>query len=100
MPCENGEELGLGMGALVKRYRENQRFTQQELTAAARISLGALRDLEQDRTRYPRWAAVVELAAVLAIGQTQHPELTRGAATIVRRPGSVSARVLEAGRLR
>ncbi len=77
MPGENKEKLRLGIGAVIKRYRENQRLTQPELAAAAGISLSVLRDLEQGRTRHPRWAAVEELAAVLGLGQAQRTELAR-----------------------
>lgn len=65
------------MGALIKRYREEQRVTQLELAEAAGMSVGALRDLEQGRTRSPRWGTLEELAAVLGLGQAQRAELTR-----------------------
>ena len=41
-----GNTLG-PMGALIKRYRQEQRVTQRELAEAAGMSAGALRDLEQ-----------------------------------------------------
>jgi len=73
----NGHVPWTGIGALIKRYREDQRVTQRELAAAAGISIGALRDLEQGRTRFPRWGTVEELAAVLGVGQVQRAELAR-----------------------
>jgi DNA-binding SARP family transcriptional activator/DNA-binding XRE family transcriptional regulator len=65
------------MGSLLKRYREDHGVTQRELAAAAGMSIGALRDLEQGRTRFPRWGIVEELAAVLGLGHAQRAELTR-----------------------
>jgi DNA-binding SARP family transcriptional activator len=51
--------------------------TQRELAAAAGMSLGALRDLEQGRTRFPRWGTVEKLAAVLCLGQAERAELAQ-----------------------
>jgi transcriptional regulator with XRE-family HTH domain len=65
------------MGSLIKRYREEHQVTQRELAAAAEMSIGALRDLEQGRTRFPRWGTVEELAAVLGLGQAERAELAR-----------------------
>ncbi|MBV9450410.1 MAG: helix-turn-helix domain-containing protein [Streptosporangiaceae bacterium] len=62
---------------MIKRYREEQRATQRELAAAAGMSVGALRDLEQGRTRSPRWGTVEELAAALSLDPAQRAELTR-----------------------
>jgi DNA-binding SARP family transcriptional activator/DNA-binding XRE family transcriptional regulator len=64
-----------GMGALIKGYREGRQATQRELAAAAGISLGALRDLEQGRSRSPRWGTVEQLAAVLGLDLAQRAEL-------------------------
>lgn len=66
-----------GMGYMLKRHRERAGLTQRELAAASGMSVGALRDLEQGRTRSPRWGIVEELAAVLGLGQTQRTELAR-----------------------
>jgi DNA-binding SARP family transcriptional activator/transcriptional regulator with XRE-family HTH domain len=70
------ENEGKPIGALVKRYREDQGVTQRELAAVAGMSVGALRDLEQGRTRSPRWGTLEELAAMLGLGQEQRAELT------------------------
>jgi DNA-binding SARP family transcriptional activator len=75
MAGENGEKPGIEMGALVKRYREDRGATQRGLAAAAGMSLGALRDLEQGRTRSPRWGTLEELTAVLGLGQAERAEL-------------------------
>ncbi len=63
------------MGSLIKRYRQAHGVTQRELAAAADLSIGTLRDLEQGRTRFPRWGMVERLAAVLALGHVQRAEL-------------------------
>jgi DNA-binding SARP family transcriptional activator/DNA-binding XRE family transcriptional regulator len=66
-----------GMGSLLKRYRQARGVTQRELAAAAGLSIGTLRDLEQGRTRFPRWGMVEGLATVLGLGQAQRAELTQ-----------------------
>jgi DNA-binding SARP family transcriptional activator/DNA-binding XRE family transcriptional regulator len=73
---DNGKSW-IRIGTLVKRYREEQRVTQRELAAAAGMSLGALRDLEQGRTLSPRWGSVEGLVAVLGLGQPQRAELAQ-----------------------
>jgi DNA-binding SARP family transcriptional activator/DNA-binding XRE family transcriptional regulator len=72
---ENGKTPRAGMGSLLKGYRENHGVTQRELAAAVGMSIGALRDLEQGRTRFPRWGIVEELAAALGLGHVQRAEL-------------------------
>jgi DNA-binding SARP family transcriptional activator/DNA-binding XRE family transcriptional regulator len=74
---ENARTPAQPMGVLIKRYREDQRATQRELAAAAGMSVGALRDLEQGRTRSPRWGSVEVLATVLGLDPAQRAELTR-----------------------
>src|SRR5581483_8056494 len=66
-----------GIGPLIKQYREARRVTQQELAAAAGISLGALRDLEQGRTRFPRWSTVEKAAEILEISRGERADLAR-----------------------
>jgi DNA-binding SARP family transcriptional activator/DNA-binding XRE family transcriptional regulator len=66
-----------GIGSLLKGYREDRGLTQRDLAAVAGMSIGALRDLEQGRTRFPRWGIVEELAAVLGLGHAQRAELTQ-----------------------
>lgn len=89
---ENGEKPECGIGALIKRHRQDQQETQRELAEAAGMSVGALRDLEQGRTRSPRWGTVEELAAALALDSDQRAELARACrsgdqARAPRRPG-------------
>jgi DNA-binding SARP family transcriptional activator/DNA-binding XRE family transcriptional regulator len=59
-----------GFGGLVRERRMSAGLTQRELASAAGVSIGALRDLEQGRTRCPRWGAVA--AIVAALGRDQH----------------------------
>jgi len=62
-------------GALVRERRVSAGLTQRELATAAGVSVGALRDLEQGRTRCPRWAAVAAITAVLGMDPHQRAEL-------------------------
>jgi transcriptional regulator with XRE-family HTH domain len=96
MTASNGDEPRDGIGALFKRFREEQRVTQRELAAAAAMSVGALRDLEQGRTVSPRWTTVEELAAVLGLGQAQRAELQ--VAFRASRRGTARRRERPAGR--
>jgi DNA-binding SARP family transcriptional activator/DNA-binding XRE family transcriptional regulator len=79
---------GIGIGSLIKQYREEHRITQRELAAAAGLSIGTLRDLEQERTRFPRWVTIEGLTAVLGLSQAERAELTRfrRAGEYARRP--------------
>ena len=63
------------IGSLVKRFREARGTTQRELAATARMSLGALRDLEQGRTCSPRWGIVEDIGASLHLSQHERAEL-------------------------
>jgi transcriptional regulator with XRE-family HTH domain len=68
---------GIGIGSLIKRYRTEHQITQRELAAAAGLSVGTLRDLEQERTRFPRWGTIERLTAVLGLSQIERAELAR-----------------------
>jgi DNA-binding SARP family transcriptional activator/DNA-binding XRE family transcriptional regulator len=65
----------LSVGVLIREHRVNAGFTQRELAAAASVSVGALRDLEQGRTRCPRWATVAAIASSLRMDQNHRAEL-------------------------
>lgn len=95
MTGEINGTAGIGMGSLLKKYRQAHGVTQRELATAAGLSIGALRDLEQGRTRFPRWGMVEDLAAVLGLGQAQRAELTRAWRTADARTGR---RSVERGR--
>lgn len=43
------------IGQDIRRYRKAAGQSQRQLADAAGLSLGALRDLEQGRTLWPRW---------------------------------------------
>src|SRR5260370_30784562 len=75
----------ISMGALIKQYRDLRGMTQRELADTAGISLGALRDLEQGRTLFPRWATLEDLAAALGPGKEQRPGLRGGSPGVTRR---------------
>ena len=64
------------MGALVRERRTSAGLTQQELSIVSGVSIGALRDLEQGRTRCPRWGTVSAVAAVLGMDSHHYAELT------------------------
>jgi DNA-binding SARP family transcriptional activator/transcriptional regulator with XRE-family HTH domain/tetratricopeptide (TPR) repeat protein len=53
------------LGASVRAHRLAIRLSQQDLARLAEISVGALRDLEQGRTRRPRESVLARLDAVL-----------------------------------
>jgi DNA-binding SARP family transcriptional activator/DNA-binding XRE family transcriptional regulator len=65
----------LGVGVLIREHRVHAGFTQRQLAAAASVSIGALRDLEQGRTRCPRWATVAAIASSLRMDQNHRAEL-------------------------
>jgi transcriptional regulator with XRE-family HTH domain len=60
-------------GSLIKRWRQARGLTQRELAAAAGVSLGTLRDLEQSRTTAPHSKLVAELTAQLGFAARQYP---------------------------
>jgi DNA-binding SARP family transcriptional activator/DNA-binding XRE family transcriptional regulator len=59
----------------VRERRVSAGLTQQELAAAAGMSIGALRDLEQGRTRCPRWGVVAAIVAALDLDRHQRSAL-------------------------
>ena len=59
--------LASGLGTVVRDRRRAAGLTQQQLAEAAGMSIGALRDLEQDRTAHPRRESVRRLRAVLGL---------------------------------
>jgi DNA-binding SARP family transcriptional activator/transcriptional regulator with XRE-family HTH domain len=57
-----------GVGAFIRDRRRAAGLTQVQLAEAAAVSVGMLRDLEQDRTARPRRAALQELYTALGLG--------------------------------
>ncbi|MEO3815628.1 BTAD domain-containing putative transcriptional regulator [Plantactinospora sp. B24E8] len=54
-------------GGLLRAHRRRTGMTQQELAARAGVSTGAIRDLEQGRTRSPKWGSVQAIATALGL---------------------------------
>jgi DNA-binding SARP family transcriptional activator/DNA-binding XRE family transcriptional regulator len=63
-----------GLGALIRERRRAAGLTQQQLAEAAAVSVGALRDLEQDRTTQPRQSSLMRLGAVLGLSADLPPD--------------------------
>lgn len=61
-------------GAVIRRNRKAHGLTQRQLADLAKISIGTLRDVEQGRTRSPRWRLAQRLIDALSIddGQLEH----------------------------
>src|SRR5262245_5233865 len=70
---------GSGIGELVRIRRRAAGLTQHALAGLAGVSVGALRDLEQGRTRRPRSSLVTRLADVLDLAPRQVEELAASA---------------------
>ena len=68
---------GSTFGELMRERRMSIELTQRELAAAAGVSIGALRDLEQGRTRCPRWGAVAAIASALRKDRHEQAELAK-----------------------
>src|SRR5215831_10295395 len=72
-----GRDRGAGMGALVRIRRRAAGLTQHELADLARVSVGAVRDLEQGRTHRPCRDSVARLAIVLGLDAARLQTLAR-----------------------
>lgn len=57
-----------GVSALIRERRRAAGLTQVQLAEAAAVSVGVLRDLEQDRTARPRRATLRRLCTALGLG--------------------------------
>jgi len=66
------------VGLLVRIRRRAAGLTQQELASLARVSVGAVRDLEQGRTRRPGRDSVIKLAEVLGLDAARLQALANG----------------------
>lgn len=79
------------MGQRIREQRNMADLNQRELAAAAGVSVGALRDLEQGRTLWPRWETVQALASALGLDfdQPDKPVISRHGAN----PRRLAARV-------
>ncbi len=82
-----------GFGALVRDRRRATGLTQQQLAVAAGVSVGALRDLEQDRTARPNRETAGRLRAALGLGPDQPGDRAgRGAGAGDRPAGDAGGR--------
>jgi DNA-binding SARP family transcriptional activator/DNA-binding XRE family transcriptional regulator len=79
----DGDDHGpAALAALLRGYRHDAGLTQHELARRAGLSVGAVRDLEQSRTRRPLPGSLTALAAALNLNPAQAEEL--GLAVTVR----------------
>ncbi|WP_179166725.1 BTAD domain-containing putative transcriptional regulator [Streptomyces sp. CB03238] len=85
----NGHQTQRELAYLVQDFRQRAGLTQDELAARARISLGGLRDIEQQRVVRPRGGTLRRLAAALDLSPVERQELLR-----VGRQGPVLAQDL------
>jgi transcriptional regulator with XRE-family HTH domain len=82
-------------GRSVGRPRDG--LSQRELAAQAGLSVGAVRDLEQGRTAWPREQSVLRLARALSLGQRERDELAAlraaaaGGRAVIKNCGSYTA---------
>jgi DNA-binding SARP family transcriptional activator/tetratricopeptide (TPR) repeat protein/transcriptional regulator with XRE-family HTH domain len=78
----DGAPLPGHLGRSLRAHRAAAGLTQDQLARRAGVSRGALRDIEQGRTAWPRQATVARLAGALALTARQRAELAAA------RPGS------------
>ncbi|MGC4896276.1 BTAD domain-containing putative transcriptional regulator [Micromonospora sp. DT31] len=77
-----GDPQGPPFGSLLKSYRERDGLTQQDLAGRSGVSLAAIRDLEQGRSRRPRRASVRNLALALGLSGQDESRLFASAYTM------------------
>jgi len=63
----SAERPAAQFGPLLKSHRERQGLTQRDLAARSGLSLAAIRDLEQGRSRQPRRNSVLSLSLALGL---------------------------------
>ncbi|WP_205327315.1 BTAD domain-containing putative transcriptional regulator [Glycomyces sp. YM15] len=66
-PPPNAEHVESPFGPLLKSHRERRGLTQRDLAGHSGLSLAAIRDLEQGRSRHPRRDSVHGLAVALGL---------------------------------
>lgn len=92
MPRERS--AGECFGAVLRRHRQSAGLSQLELAARAEISVAAIRDLEQGRSRTPRSASVRALASALGLAGEQAAGFRQAAhvpLTVASRPAPAAA---------
>ena len=68
-------------GGLLRAYRRRAGMTQRELADKAGVSAGAIRDLEQGRTRNPKRRSIQAIAVALGLGGQDTKDLHAAAET-------------------
>jgi DNA-binding SARP family transcriptional activator len=79
MPLMVNGSSSTEFGTLLRAERLAAGLTQDELARASRMSVAAIRDLEQGRRRSPRPASVAQLTNALGLGRSRTRELTQAA---------------------
>jgi DNA-binding SARP family transcriptional activator len=80
------DAAGAGLGALVREHRRAAGLTQRQLADRSGLSVAAVRDLEQGRSRRPRAGSLAVLARALGLDDRQSAALA--AARDAARPAS------------
>ena len=75
MTGKNPQPLKREMGSMIRCFRHTCGFTQEQLAGAAGLSIGLVRDLEQGRTRSPRWGSVEALALAMGLREQERAQL-------------------------
>ena len=84
MTAERSQARSSWIGQRIREQRNMAGLNQRKLADAAGVSVGALRDLEQGRTLWPRWETVQALTSALGLRITAPPAGTPGAAVHLR----------------
>ncbi|MFB9238471.1 tetratricopeptide repeat protein [Plantactinospora siamensis] len=91
------EDAG-GLGRLIRQWRQDRGLSQRELAGRAGLSLGAIRDLEQDRSNRPRVRSSEALADALELSNADRGRLRQLALRRLpeppARPGPVRISIL------
>jgi DNA-binding SARP family transcriptional activator len=79
MPVEKGGDGPPKFGLLLRAERNAANLTQHELARASRLSVAAIRDLEQGRRSAPRATSLTRLAKALDLNKIRAQELIQAA---------------------
>ncbi|SDE12288.1 BTAD domain-containing putative transcriptional regulator [Glycomyces harbinensis] len=74
-PPASAEQPESQFGPLLRSHREHRGLTQRELAERSRLSVAAIRDLEQGRTRQPRRDSLHSLALALGLSSQDESRL-------------------------
>jgi DNA-binding SARP family transcriptional activator/tetratricopeptide (TPR) repeat protein/DNA-binding XRE family transcriptional regulator len=66
-----------GLGRMIRKWRQERGLSQRDLAVRAGISLGAVRDLEQERSSRPRLRSGKALADALELSPAEREQLQR-----------------------